>query len=113
MLHAGDIFGRLIDQEIDVFRETARSVRHDGEAADQHVTRTGVVQGATDSDEVFRLGCACVRSNLASGLIILRRPGSGARRRRSRGAVDTSLGRLILDSGANAAPTGKEASTTS
>jgi hypothetical protein len=62
LLHAGDILGSFIDQEIDVFRETARSVRHDGEAANQHVMRTGVVQGATDADEVFRLGCACVRS---------------------------------------------------
>ena len=35
---------------------------HDGEAADQHVLRAGVVQGTTDADEVFRLRCACVRS---------------------------------------------------
>ena len=28
----------------------------------QHVTSACVVQGATDADEVFRLGCACVRS---------------------------------------------------
>ena len=34
VLHAGDILGRLIDQEIDVFRETARAVSHDREAAD-------------------------------------------------------------------------------
>ena len=57
-----DILGRLIDQEIDVFRESARAVRDDGKAANQHVVRAGVVQGATDADEVFRLGCSCVRS---------------------------------------------------
>jgi hypothetical protein len=64
VFHTGDILGRFIDQEIDVFRETARAVSHDREAADEHVTRTGVVQGATDADEVFRFGCACVRSSI-------------------------------------------------
>jgi hypothetical protein len=64
LLHSGDIFWRLVDQEIDVFRETARPVSHDSEAADQHVVRTGIVQGAADAGEVFRFGCACVRSSI-------------------------------------------------
>ncbi len=62
LFDAGDILWRLIDQEIDVFRESACAVRDDGEATDQHVPRASVVQGATDADEVFRLWCSCVRS---------------------------------------------------
>ena len=62
LLHAGHIRGRVIDEEIDVFGETARAVRHDGEAANQYVLCTGVVQGPADADEVFRLGRACVCS---------------------------------------------------
>jgi len=56
VLHAGDILGRLIDQEIEVFRETARAVSHDREAGDEHAQRTGGVQRATDADEVFLFG---------------------------------------------------------
>ena len=64
VLHARDILGGVIHQQVDVFCEAARAVRHDGEAADQHVTRAGVVQGAADADEVFRLRRSCVRSSI-------------------------------------------------
>ena len=64
LLDAGDILGSVIDQEVDVFREAACPMRHDGKAANQHIPRAGVVQGAADSDEVFRFGCSCVRSSI-------------------------------------------------
>ena len=54
----------VIDQQVDVFGKAAGAVSDDGEAADQHIPRIGLVQGATDADKVFRLGCACFRSSI-------------------------------------------------
>ena len=62
--HPRDIVGRVVDQEIDVFRETACAVREDGEATDQHVASAGLVQGSADADKVFGLGRSCVRSSM-------------------------------------------------
>jgi hypothetical protein len=52
---------RVIHQQIDVLGEPARAMCQDGEPANQHIPRAGVVQGAADADEVFRLRCSCVR----------------------------------------------------
>ena len=62
VLYSRDVVGRIIDQEVDILREAAGAVGDDGEATDQHVFRAGLVQGAADTDDVFRLRCSSVRS---------------------------------------------------
>ena len=54
--------GRVIDQEIDVLGETAGAMGDNSEAANQYVLRVGLVQGAADADDVFRLWCSSVCS---------------------------------------------------
>jgi hypothetical protein len=64
LLDAGDVFGRVIHQEVDVFREPACAMRHDRKSANQDIQRTGLVQGAADADKVFGLGRSCVRISI-------------------------------------------------
>jgi hypothetical protein len=61
LLYARDVLGRGVDQQVDVFRRSRTATGNDGKAADQYVARPGIVQGATDSEEVFDLRLACVR----------------------------------------------------
>lgn len=67
LLHERHILGRVVDEEVDVFGETARAVSEDGKAADWHIASPGGVQGAADADEVFRFWCSCVPSRRAAG----------------------------------------------
>ena len=54
-LDAGHVFRGVLDEEVDVLREAARSVGDHGEPADQEVAGSGLVQRPTDTDDVVGL----------------------------------------------------------
>ena len=59
---ARNVVWRRIDQQVDVLRESAAAVRDHGKTANEDVLRPGLVQGATDADEVFGVWCSSVCS---------------------------------------------------
>lgn len=60
-LDARHIVRRIVDQQVDVFREARPAVRDQRETADEDVARPGDVQRSADADEIFRLRRSCVR----------------------------------------------------